>query len=188
MQYEKGLKTASLAALFSLFYTATAQAIYIDLSGVTVDGGAPTEITVLEDETFLDGTLIDIYWDFGVVHTSPSWGSETDININNGWLDPTDVFIDGEADCGFNNFSGLHECSGSATVAAGSGNLFPGDVWTITLTDSFDDGPNPDYTFTDGSYIAWGDDVPGIPAPATLALVGLGVLLVSGFSRNKKST
>jgi hypothetical protein len=175
-----------IAAVTAMAFSTASNAVFVDLSGIGVDGGSPTVITVADDEFLTDP--FDIFYSFNIYHDGFSWGSETDISLHNIWIsNPGDtVQISGSGDCGFGTVSGYFSCSGSASVLDPF--IFPGDIWTITLSDSFNDSPNPDYVFGQGSYLAWGDDAPSssVPEPSTLLLLGAGIAGI-GIVRKRKS-
>lgn len=151
----------------------------IDLSGVAVDGAAPT---VLNTGALGGGALQSIDFDFEVEAISPSWGSEINISLthdNSGYTftadgDDADFSDDGPADFlfGFGNASGVFSFSGSVDLsgqlADASGN------WTVTLSDDFDDSVNPDHQYLQGTVT-----INQVPAPAGLALLGLGGMVAA---------
>ncbi|MBT2968793.1 MAG: hypothetical protein B6D72_11910 [gamma proteobacterium symbiont of Ctena orbiculata] len=176
-----------LTAFAVLALPTASNAVFVNLSGVGVDGGSPTVIYVQDDEYLLDD--FDIHYSLNLFHYSPSWGSETNISLYNFWIgNPGNtVHISGSGDCGFGNSSGAFSCSGSVSVVDPF--IFPGDTWQITLSDSFNDFfVNPDHVFGEGSYLAWGDDAPSasVPEPSTLLLLGAGIIGL-GATRMRKS-
>jgi hypothetical protein len=178
--------TLGLAALAAMAFSTVSNAVFVNLSGIGVDGGSPTVITVLDDELLTDP--FDIFYSFNIYHYGSSWGSETDISLHSFWISNpgSTVEISGSDDCGFGIGGGYFSCSGSVSVL--NPFIFPGDVWTITLSDSFDDLANPDYVFGQGSYLAWGDDAPSssVPEPSTLFLLGAGIAGI-GIVRKRKA-
>jgi hypothetical protein len=177
----------TVSALAAIALPTASNAVFVDLSGIAVDGGSPTVITIEDDEYHSDP--FDIFYSFNLFHYGSSWGSETDISLYNFSIgNPgSTVVISGEDDCGFGNSGGSFGCTGTASVV--SPFIFPGDDWTITLSDSWNDFPNPDYTFGEGSYLAWGDDAPtsaNVPEPSTLLLMGAGVIGF-GVTRMRKA-
>jgi hypothetical protein len=176
-----------VAAFATLVFSTASNAVFVNLSGIEVDGGSSTVITVQDDEFLLDP--FDIFYSFSIYHNSPSWGSETEISLYNFWISNpgNSVEISGSDDCGFGNTSGAFSCSGSVSVE--NPFIWPGDTWIITLSDSTNDWfVNPDYVFGDGSYLAWGDDAPShsVPEPSTLLLLGAGIAGI-GIVRKRKS-
>jgi hypothetical protein len=175
-------------ALTTIILPTATHAVFVDLSGIRVDGGDPTVITVEEDE-FLEDPF-DIFYSFNIRHFRPSWGEETEISLFNFAIeDPADgtIEISGSADCGFGDRSGLFSCTGRVTVLDPF--IFPEDEWIITLSDSYNDrGQRPDYRFLAGSYLAWGDDAPSsnVPEPSPLLLMG-SVIFGLGLSRMSKT-
>jgi len=185
----KFIKQSILYVITSLFLviSTASHAVLVDLSGISVDGAAPTVIIVAEDET-LDAAF-DIFYDFSIEAFPSSWGSEMSITLEQEYLyDPlSPLVIDGIIDCEFGNTSGIFSCSSVISVLDSEIDVGFGDLWTISFFDSFNDAVDPDYEFLAGSFIAWGDDAPtSVPAPGILSLLGLG-LVALGFSRRKKA-
>jgi hypothetical protein len=176
----------SIAALATIALPTTSNAVFVDLSGIFVDGGSPRVITVVEDEELDLFKSFDIFYSFSVSQSDPSMGLETSISIYSAYLSDSDegtLEIPGATDCGSGDTSGLFFCSGSLSVLGAA--ISTGDEWTITLTGSNDNWH--DYTFLNGSYIAWGDDVPSsVPEPSTLLLLGAGIAGI-GIARKRKS-
>lgn len=165
-----------IAALAAITLPPVSNAVFVDLSGIEVNGDPPTVIIVEEDEYLTDP--FDIFYSFKIHHYWPSLADETEISLYNFTIEnPADgtIEISGSSDCGFGSESGTFTCSGTATVLDPF--IFPGDEWTITLSDSFDDW-FVDYVFLDESYIAWGDDAPSpsVPEPSTLLLMTVGII------------
>jgi len=170
----------AIATVAGLAAAATAQSFTADLSGVGVDGAAPTVINATNTNS---GAITTIDYDISVETFSPSWGSEVNITLThvpsgfsfNADGDDADFSDDGPADLlfGWGNTTGVFSFAGSVDV---SGQLADvnGD-WTITLADDFDDLANPDHQYLQGSTVT----VNNIPAPAGLALLGLGGLAAS---------
>lgn len=188
------IKLKLLSVIFvlsTLFLFNPAQAVLIDLSGINVDGGAPTVLQVFEDEN-LDPDFYIGFW-FTVEHFEISWPSETQITLTNSFWDIPYV-LSGPDDCGFTSGAGQGAVECDAFINVGENSLASdGDYWTIELADTFDDGANPDYTFGPGSLIAWGDDLQAIldtkgtvPEPSIIALFALGLFGV-GFARRRKA-
>jgi hypothetical protein len=176
----------SILTLTAASLPSVSNAVFVDLSGITVDGGAPTEIVIKDDEYLVDP--FDIFYSFSVYHYGISWGSETDISLHNFRIgNPgSSIEISGSDDCGFGYTSGSFMCSGSVGVETPF--IWPGDTWTITLSDSFDDFVNPDYVFGEGSYLAWGNDTPSssnVPEPSTLLLLGAGIVGLGLIQKRK---
>jgi hypothetical protein len=160
----------AIATLAAITLPTTSNAVFVDLSWVSVDGGSPTVITVEEDEDRF--ATFDIFYSFTVFHAYPSKGKETEISLITDFIDES-LDISGSSDCGFGNSSGFFSCSGSISVLDPV--IFEEDTWTITLSDTNDNWF--DYLFLKGSYIAWGDDVPSsVPEPSILLLTGAGIL------------
>lgn len=177
------------AALTTLILPTASNAVFVDLSGISVDGGDPTVIVVEEDEYLTDP--FDIFYSFNILHYRPSWGEETVVTLFNFLIDdPVDgtVEISGSTDCGFGDHSGFFTCTGSVSVL--DPYIFPEDEWIITLSDTYDDrGSLIDYRFLCGSYLAWGDDAPSssVPEPSTLFLMGVGIIGF-GLTRIRRSS
>jgi hypothetical protein len=176
-----------VTALAAIALPTASNAVFVDLSGIAVDGGTPSVIIVEEDEFLTDP--FEIFYSFNLYHFGTSWGSETDISLYNFWLNNPGgtVEISGEEDCGFGNSGGAFTCAGVASVV--SPLIWPGNQWMITLSDSFNDSVNPDYVFGEGSYLAWGDDSPtstNVPEPSTLLLMGAGIIGF-GLTRMRKT-
>jgi hypothetical protein len=176
------------AALTTIVLPTASNAVFVDLSGISVDGADPTIITVEEDETLTEP--FDIFYSININHYEPSWGEETEISLFNFAIDdPEDgtIEISGSADCGFGDGSGFFSCTGSVSVLDPF--IFPTDEWVITLSDNYNDrGTRPDYSFLRGSYLAWGDDAPSsnVPEPSPLLLMGT-VIIGLGLSRMTKT-
>ncbi|MEW8506289.1 MAG: PEP-CTERM sorting domain-containing protein [Candidatus Thiodiazotropha sp.] len=178
-----------LTAFTVLALPTASNAVFVNLSGIGVDGGSPTVISVQDDEVLFDD--FDIFYSFNIHHFWPSWGSETNISLYNFWIgNPgSSVQISGSGDCGFGNTSGAFSCSGSVSVV--NPLILPGDTWQITLSDSFNDlFVYPDYVFGEGSYLAWGDDAPSasVPEPSTLLLLGAGIIGIGAIRMRKSKT
>jgi hypothetical protein len=179
----KQIKTIlmGLAALMAIALPTASNAVFVDLSGIVVDGDEPTVFRVQEDEEQLDP--FNIFYSLNIYHVWPSQGLETNVTLFNDWIfEPVNgtVEISGNSDCSFGDQSGHFKCTGSVKVTDAS--IFPRDEWTITLSDSYDDWL--DYIFLDGSYLAWGDDAPSsVPEPSVLLLMGAGIL---GFSLTRR--
>ena len=167
----------AIATVAGLAAAASANHV-IDLSGVGVDGAAPT---VINSGALGAGALQSIDFDFEVEAISPSWGSEINISLthdNSGYTftadgDDADFSDDGPADFlfGFDNTSGVFNFSGSVAV---SGLADVNGDWTVTLADDFDDAG------TDHQYLADSSvTVNSVPAPAGLALLGLGGMVAA---------
>jgi len=175
-------KTMALAGVAGVALTGAASGQtmdIIDLSGVGVDGGAPTVIEFFQER---GGPLVDIGFDLGVLHNGASWGSETRIVIEHesGFMltadgsddnfadtGPDDVIFGWGDDSGQFFFTDQIDLRGQLDDTQG--------LWTITFFDEFDDGPNPDHQYLDGSRII----IKKIPAPASAALLGLGGLVAA---------
>lgn len=169
-------KTATILCAVGLASAANAQSFVADLSGVGVDGATPTVINATNPDS---GAITTIDFDITVETLSPSWGSEVEIllskdnssfsvfangdgsggaDVNFGWGNTTDIFA----------FQGSFDATGQLADVNGD--------WTITLSDGFDDtGINPDHQYLAGSTVT----VNSVPAPAGLALIGLGGLTAS---------
>lgn len=170
----------ALATVAGFAAAATAQTV-IDLGGIGVDGLSPTVFTVNQTD---HGPLDTIDFDITVDAISPSWGSEVNITLThlpsgysfNADGDDADFSDDGPADFlfGWGNASGVFSFSGSVDVS-GTGPADTFGTWEIRLSDDFDDSVNPDHIYRDGSTIT----INKIPAPAGLALLGLGGLVAT---------
>jgi len=168
----------AIATVAGLAAAATAQSMTVDLSGQAVDGLAPTSFNVNNANS---GAITSIDYNINVEAISPSWGSEVNITLTHvasGWSfnadgDDADFSDDGPADFlfGFGNTSGVFNFSGSVAV---SGLADVNGAWTVTLADDFDDLGTDHQHLADSSVT-----VNSVPAPAGLALLGLGGLAAS---------
>lgn len=170
----------TLIAIAGLAAAATAQSTVIDLSGVTVDATSPTVLSLTNANVgALTSIDFDISVDAGINGSNASWGSEVFIGLTHlpsGFTftaDGNDIDLsdDGPNDLifGWDNASGIFSFSGSVDatglLANGAGD------WTVTLADQFDDF-GADHVYLQGSTIT----VNQVPAPAGLAILGLGGL------------
>lgn len=167
----------AIATVAGLAAAASAQSMTVDLSGQGADGFAPTVLNVNNSNS---GAITSIDYDFEVEAFLPSWGAEINLTLTHvasGWSftadgDDADFSDDGPADFlfGFGNTSGVFSFSGSVNV---SGLADVNGAWTVTLADDFDDlSVDPDHQYLSGSTVT----VNSVPAPAGLALLGLGGL------------
>ncbi|HHN78767.1 MAG TPA: PEP-CTERM sorting domain-containing protein [Phycisphaerales bacterium] len=175
------MKTASIIAIAGLATAAGAQTV-IDLSGISVDGAAPTTFTVFQNDHGAMTTLdFDLTVEVGA--TNASWGSEVHIamtHLPSGFTftaDGSDTnFADLGADdliFGWGNSGGVFSFQGSIDMSG----MGPSDTfgeWEITLSDEFDDF-GIDHTYLQGSTIT----INKVPAPGALAVIGLGGLALS---------
>ncbi|MGR3341748.1 MAG: VPLPA-CTERM sorting domain-containing protein, partial [Paracoccaceae bacterium] len=145
----------------------------LDISGVGVDGAAPTVINQLVGA----GTINEIFFDFEIEHFFNSWGSETDITIEA--PDGSMFSFDGSADFGFAGTSGVFSFIGSFVIADTSAL----GTWIFSLSDSFDDSPNPDGIYSQGSSIELRGAVIPLPAGLWLSLTALAGL---GFVKRRR--
>lgn len=174
----KTVRGALLASVAVLAFSGTAHAGVISLTGHTVDGGTTTISIYNETDT---GPLQSIDFDLSVDHTSPSWGSETSIELyhpNSGYS----VTFNGDPDFGWGSVSGISNFAGSFLINDGPADIF--GQWHIKMRDTFDDVfVNPDYEFLQSTVTLNAGD--SVPEPGTLALIGLG-LGYAGLRRRKK--
>jgi hypothetical protein len=170
------MKTAILTVA-GLAAAASAQSFVADLSGVGVDGAAPTIIAANNSNS---GALTTIDFDISVTTASPSWGSEVNIqlvHLPSGFTftadgDDADFSDDGPADFlfGWGNSVGTFSFSGSVDLTGQLADV--NGAWEIRLSDDFDDFANPDHSYDAGSTVT----INNVPAPAGLAILGLGGL------------
>jgi hypothetical protein len=170
----------TLIALAGLATAASAQTV-IDLSGMNVDGAAPTVFTVDQTDHGAMTTLdFDITVDAGGAGGNLSWGSEVFIGLRHvpsGYTftaDGNDIDLsdDGPNDLifGWGNSGGVFSFQGSVDMS-GQGPNDTFGTWEITLIDQFDDF-GIDHSYLQGSTIT----INKVPAPAGLAILGLGGL------------
>lgn len=169
------MKIAAIIAVAGFAGAVSAQTV-IDLSGMNVDGAAPTTFTVNQTD---HGPLDSLDFNLTAEAVAPSWGSEINVTLTHvpsGWSfnadgDDADFDDDGPADFlfGWGNSSGVFSFQGSVNMA-GQGPADTFGEWRISLSDDFDDGVNPDHFYHSGSTIT----INKIPAPGALALLGLG--------------
>lgn len=177
------MKTTAILAIAGLATAASAQTV-IDLSGINVDGSAPTSFTIFQSDHGAMTTLdFDLTVDVGGVGGNASWGSEVHIamtHVASGFTftaDGSDFnFADTGPDdltFGWGNSGGVFSFSGSVDMS-GSGPSDTWGDWEITLSDEFDDF-GIDHTYLSGSTIT----INKVPAPGALAVIGLGGLALS---------
>jgi len=171
----------TLIAVAGLAAAASGQTV-IDLSGINVDGTSPTVFTVTQtDGGPLSSFDFDITVDVGGVGGNASWASEVFIGLSFGAFTFTadgndiDLTDDGPNDLlfGWGNSGGIFSFQGSVDMT-GQGPADTQGDWVVTLIDQFDDF-GIDYTFLSGSTIT----INKVPAPAGLAILGLGGLVVA---------
>lgn len=169
----------TLIAVAGLAAAATAQSTTIDLSGIVVDATSPTSFSVnVASAGALASLDFDITVDAGGPGGNASWGSEVFMSLTHdasGYTftaDGNDIDLtdDGPNDLlfGWGNSGGVFSFAGNAAagpLADASGS------WTITLIDQFDDF-GADHGYLSGSTVT----INQIPAPAGLAILGLGGL------------
>lgn len=153
----------------------------LDISGVTVNG---TDVERTLEVT--SGTVTGISFDFTVSHASPSWGSETRIQVIA--PDATEYEFAGNTDFGFSSSPGDY----SSISSQAFGPVTLAGIWRFIFSDSYDDLCIVDHEYLDGSFITLtgpsvGNGTPpaAVPVPAGLLLLGtaLGGL---GFAGRRK--
>lgn len=154
----------AIATAAGLAMAATANAQSLDLSGVGVEGTTPVMVGSISSMTAVTAIEFD---NLVSVDTSPSWGSEVQIQIDgpNGFS-----FSAGGGDVaadltfGWGNSSGTWTFTGSAAVSGDAG------TYNVSVFQSFDDfSPDPDSVFQSGTITL-------IPTPGSAAILGLGGL------------
>ena len=173
----------AITAVAGLAAAATAQSTVIDLSGIVVEATSPTSFNVnVGSSGALSSIDFDISVDAGVNGGNLSWASEVFIGLthdSSGYTftaDGNDIDItdDGPNDLlfGWGNSGGIFSFQGSVDVSGALADA--GGSWTVTLIDQFDDF-GPDHAYLQGSTIA----LTQVPAPAGLAILGLGGLVAA---------
>jgi len=175
-------KAICLVAALSVSPLAAASFV-IDLTGEEADG-ATFNILPFSNANAAPVTDVSFVfnYDAGLGGQNASWGSELIVEV--GHLTSNTFLQIGtqgnscgsfgllcEFDLGFPNTGGIFSASG--TVAFPTAIADASGLWQIVIADSFDDA-GVDGVFLEGSSITVNQST--VPAPATLALLGLGLL------------
>jgi len=169
-----------------------AASLIVDLTGEEADGAAFNILPTINNANAAPVTDVSFVfnYDAGVGGRNLSWGSElivevghltssTFLQIGTQSDSCASFFVICEFDLGFPDTGGIFSASGTAAftspIADGSG------LWQILIADSFDDA-GVDGVFLESSSITINQR--SVPAPATLGLLGLGLL---GLRLRRKS-
>lgn len=175
-QFVKGVVPALL--LTAGAYSSGANAGIITLDGLNSGGTSASPLTEFVYNETEAGTLDSITFDLNVEHFSPSWGSETIIElVHNDSL--FNVSFSGGSDFGWSSGSGNFSFAGTLSGFGTPANVIGG--WTVRLYESFDDGIAIDSTFGQSSLtlnispLSEPESADPVSAPGAFGLVLLGL-------------